>query len=330
MGELMLYEEVVKAVNDVLKEYTFKLTVRQIYYRLVSPPYQLFANIASNYKSFDKIITKAREKNDVDWRRIEDRARTTLGGDFGYENPDEYLKSQINNLLDCWKYYTKRVWDNQDYYIELWVEKDALAALFQDTARGFRVLTFPSRGYSSYTKIMEALTEKDRFPRYIKMGKPIIILHFTDHDPSGLNMTDDIWNRLYKRKYLERALMDTFTREEMEAIVEAYKKSGKFEECKEKGMIRVVRCALTYEQVERYKLAPNPTKKVSQGRKWYISQYEDRCWELDAVPPEELRKIIEETITRFINAEKWKATIEEIEKEKETLKEKLSKLKIEW
>jgi hypothetical protein len=271
-------------------------------------------------------MTRAREKNDVDWRRIEDRARTTLGGDFGYENPDDYLKGQINNLYECWKYYTKRVWDNQDYYIEVWVEKDALATLFSDVARGYRVLTFPSRGYSSFTKIMEALTEKDRFPRYIKMGKPIIILHFSDHDPSGLNMTDDIHKRLYDRKYLVRALRELFSDEELNQLTETYKKTGKENE----PLVKIVRCALTYEQVQKYKLAPNPTKKADPRAKWYISQYGDQCWELDSIEPKELQKIIEESITRFINPEKWKATIEQIEKEKETLKEKLSKLKVEW
>ncbi|RLI41371.1 hypothetical protein DRO59_07115 [Candidatus Bathyarchaeota archaeon] len=326
----MRYGEVVGAVNEILDQYTMKLTVRQIFYRLISPPYQLFPGTRSNYKNFDKVLTRARERGHVDWRRIEDRARTTLGGDFGYENPDEYLKSQINSLKNSWKFYTKRMWDNQSYYVELWVEKDALATLFSNTARGFRVLTFPSRGYSSFTKIMDALTEKDRFPRYIKMGKPIIILHFSDHDPSGLNMSEDIYKRLYQKKYLHRAMRDVFTDKELDEILEAYKKSGKYDECNEHGMVRIVRCALNYDQVERFNLAPNPTKKADPRRKWYVKKFGDRCWELDAIPPTELQRIIEQSITRFVDAEKWKATVEEIEKEKEALKQQLSKLRIEW
>jgi hypothetical protein len=316
------YEEVVRAVNEVLSEYTFRLTIRQIYYRLVSPPYQLFANTPSNYRNFDKLMTKAREKGDIDWRRIEDRARTTLGGDFGYDNPDEYLETQISVFKECWRYYTRRMWDNQDCYIEVWVEKDALATLFSTVASNYRVLTFPSRGYSSFTKVMEALTE--RFPRYIKMGKPIIILHFSDHDPSGLNMTDDIRKRLYDRKYLIRALKEVFTDEELNQIIEN-KKAGKENE----PLVKIVRCALTYEQVQKYNLAPNPTKKADPRAKWYISQYGDQTWELDAVPPEELERIIEESIKQHINPDKWNETIKQIEEEKEKLRERLSKLRIE-
>lgn len=321
----MRYGEVVKAVNEVLSEYTFRLTVRQIYYRLVSPPYQLFANTPSNYRGFDKIMTKARERGDVNWRMIEDRARTTLGGDYGYESPDEYLKTQISRLQECWRYYTRRVWDSQDFYVEVWVEKDALATLFSDVAWKYRVLTYPSRGYSSFTKIMEALTDKDRFPRYIRMGRQIVILHFSDHDPSGLNMTEDIYKRLYGRKYLARALREVFTNEELDQIKEAYRRTGRAEE----PPVEVVRCALTYDQVEKYRLAPNPTKKADPRTKWYISKYGDQCWELDSVEPRELQRIIEESITRYINAEKWRRTVEEIEKEKEELRRRLASLKIE-
>ena len=77
----MRYAEVVRASNEVVAQYDIRLTVRQIYYRLVSPPYQLFENTAGNYKGFDRILTRAREKGDVDWTRIEDRARTVLGGE---------------------------------------------------------------------------------------------------------------------------------------------------------------------------------------------------------------------------------------------------------
>jgi hypothetical protein len=89
----MRYQEVVGATNRILGEYRVRLTVRQTYYRLISPPYQLFANTATNYKSFDKIITKAREREEIDWKRIEDRARTIWGGEkdvFG--SPEDYVE----------------------------------------------------------------------------------------------------------------------------------------------------------------------------------------------------------------------------------------------
>ena len=180
---MMKYSEVVPVVREIIESYTIRLTVRQIFYRLISPPYQLFAGTQNNYKQFDRILTRAREKGDIDWRRIEDRARTTLGGDYGFESPEEFINYKIKDFKNSWMFYDRRMWDEQDCYVEIWLEKDALATLFSEVARKYRVLVFPSRGYSSFTKIMEALTDKDRFPRYIRMGKPIVILHFSDHDP---------------------------------------------------------------------------------------------------------------------------------------------------
>jgi len=86
------YGAIVRAVRDVIDQYVERLTVRQIYYRLISPPYQLFANTASNYKRLVKILTRAREEGDINWRRIEDRARNTYGGDYGYGSVEEYVK----------------------------------------------------------------------------------------------------------------------------------------------------------------------------------------------------------------------------------------------
>ena len=317
---MMKYSEVVPVVREIIESYTIRLTVRQIFYRLISPPYQLFAGTQNNYKQFDRILTRAREKGDIDWRRIEDRARTTLGGDYGFESPEEFINYKIKDFKNSWMFYDRRMWDEQDCYVEIWLEKDALATLFSEVARKYRVLVFPSRGYSSFTKIMEALTDSDRFPRYIRMGKPIVILHFSDHDPSGLNMTVDINNRLFKRDYLVRGLAEVFSSEELEKIKELFK--GK------EWLVKVERCALTYEQVRRYNLPPNPTKKADPRSKWYVQQYGDQCWELDAVEPSELQRIIENSILKWINREKWNETVKKIEGEKQKLKEKFEKAKI--
>ena len=60
----MKYPEVVSLVNKILDEYD-QATIRQIYYRLVSPPYQYMDNTRSMYCSFDGMLTKAREDGEV-------------------------------------------------------------------------------------------------------------------------------------------------------------------------------------------------------------------------------------------------------------------------
>ncbi|MBS7610561.1 hypothetical protein KEJ19_08455 [Candidatus Bathyarchaeota archaeon] len=279
----MKYQEIVPLVNDILGQYTERLTIRQIYYRLVSPPYQAFANTKSNYKTLSKILVKARETGDVDEDRIEDRARTTIGGDHGFDSPTDLIDYAIRRLEQAYEYYTRKMWDEQDEYIEVWVEKDALVSIFSSIANGFRVITYPTRGYSSYTLVKEAIKRFDDYN-----GKPIIILHFADHDPSGLDMTRDIEDRLYK--YYN-------------------------------GDFKVKRISLTIDQVKKYGLVPNPTKRADARSPKYIAQYGDECWELDAIPPNELRAIIKDSIEAHIDAQIWNETLDKIEQERKIIKD---------
>jgi len=331
----MDYHSVVEAVNEIIKEYDMRLTVRQLYYRLVSPPYQLFANTRNCYAGFDKILTRARENNDVDWRKIEDRARSTLGvicrlvgskihvisgmSDFEYCWPssDEFLNAMLEELQNCHKDFTMPMWENQPNYIEVWVEKDALASLFSTAARGYRVVTFPSRGYSSFTKIMEAIEE--RFMERVKKGQHIIVLHFTDHDPSGLDMTQDLINRL--SEYFKHALVNLAEEDEatFDRITASHRKSSIF---------GVYRCALTHDQVKQFGLASNPTKIADPRSKDYVAEFGDQCWELDALPPDELQKIILRSIIQFTDLKLWAKRGMEVDAERTKLKEKLARLKI--
>ncbi|MGF3536924.1 MAG: hypothetical protein ACQXXE_08775, partial [Candidatus Bathyarchaeia archaeon] len=78
----MKYERLVSEVNAVLREYNVALTLRQLFYQLVSK--HVFANTESNYKRLSRVLVKAREKEDVGASRIEDRSRQVLGqGDWG-------------------------------------------------------------------------------------------------------------------------------------------------------------------------------------------------------------------------------------------------------
>lgn len=275
------YSEYVKATNDIISQYDILLTVRQIFYRLVSSGF--IQNTINSYKLFDRMITRGRERGDIDARSIVDRARQVMGGDYGYASVQDFVRTKISELEDT-EQYTRRIWDDQPQYVEAWVEKDALATLFSSIADGYRVVTYPSRGYSSYTKVYEAINK--RFSLY--GNRPITILHFSDHDPSGLNMTEDIQSRLYR--YGSHA--------------------------------KVKRIALTYIQVRQFGLEPMPTKISDSRWREYSLQYGNQCWELDALPPNELQNIIRDSIKGHIDVSRWNKTFKEIEKEKQSLQKK--------
>jgi len=275
----MKYGQIVKSTNAVIAEYNFRLTIRQIYYRLVSPPYQLFPNVMKSYKSLVQLLTKARERGDVDWTKIEDRRRSTSGGESGYANPQEFVNGWMDAMNKLDEYYDRKRWATQPKYIEAWVEKEALASLFERASSEWRVVVFPTVGYSSLTMFMEAVV------RFSKIDKKIAILDFRDHDPSGIDMTRDVQNRL--RKY------------------------GSF--------VTIKRIALTIDQVKELNLASNPTKIADTRTPRYVDMYGDQCWELDAYPPDKLSELVNSSVKDEIDMKKWNASIKLEKREKKQM-----------
>lgn len=289
----MKYETIVKAVNEILAEYYMPLTLRQIYYRLVSK--LLIPNTVTAYKTLSKLMVKAREKGEVDESKIEDRSRQVLGiGDWGYEDFDTFLNERIQRLKDSWQYWTRKLWKNQPYNVLIALEKDALSRLFTDVADRYRINVYPTRGYGSYTYVKNMATK-------MNSEKPTIVLYFGDYDPSGRDIERDLTERL-----------------------NAYGATN----------FKVTRVALTKEQIVQFNLPPRPEDvatleklKRDPRTKTYGMDY---AAELDAIEPSTLQTIIQKAIESTIDNEKWNQTIETIQKERQQLKEKLTKLKIEW
>jgi len=293
----MKYAKLIPLVNQILSEYgDMRLTLRQIYYRLVAD--HNYPNKRSSYNQLSSQLVRAREEGLVDERRIEDRTRSFLGGYLlhaitqqgelsflssygGWTDPESFEEAVKEFFLDFWENYQLDMWVDQEYFIVVWVEKDALSRVVANVANEYRVITAPSRGYASYTYIKNIIA---RLPE----DKKIVILHFSDHDSSGLDMTRDLWERL--RRYSGRN-------------------------------ITVKRIALTYDQVQEYGLAPNPTKTTDTRAAAYIQKYGMECWELDAIEPKELQRLVLEAIKEYVDDEAWQASKQQEEEEKADLEE---------
>ncbi|MDG6976044.1 MAG: hypothetical protein JRN27_08150 [Nitrososphaerota archaeon] len=163
---------------------------------------------------------------------------------------------------------------------------NAPSALFRSAAKPYRAVVFPSRGYSSSTKVMETL---ERFPK----GKGITILHFCDHDPSGLDMSRDVRSRLH-----------CYSDGSKDGVVA-------------KGV------ALDIDQARGFDLPSNPTKKGDSRAGDYIARYGDECWELDAVPPDTLARRVREAVEREIDMTAWKEAEEKETAERNVVRQAL-------
>ena len=274
----MKYSLVVTYVNDILSQYTILLTLRQIFYRLVAG-YE-YPNTKSAYVQLSSQLVRARERGDVDASKFEDRSREFIGGDYRFNNLEEFVTYQFETFLNSPNSYATKLWTSQPEHVIVFVEKDALSQVVSNVAdQTYNVTTCPSKGYASYTYINEALA-------MLPENKHITALHFADHDPSGLDMTRDL-----EERFSEYSALD----------------------------ITVERIALNYNQVQRYGLPPNPTKPADPRFEGYIAEYGNECWELDAIEPVELQRMVSAAIESHIDFDVWKQTWEQMQQERDGL-----------
>jgi hypothetical protein len=238
------------------------------------------------YSSFDIMLTRAREEGDIDWRRIVDNTRTIMEPEYAYSSIDTFMDNLKYNLNDWWTRYSIDLWEKQDNHLIIFVEKDALARIVSEIALPYQVSVVPGRGYNSLTQLMN-LAEG-----FGDIDKPIIVLYFGDFDPSGLDIDRSAYDRL--TKYCGRADLE------------------------------VIRIALTEDDIQN--LPPNPTKDTDSRAGAYIVKYGDRCWELDALPPDELRNRVRDAVESRIDFTQWNKEKQRMEIERKQIKQHIAKL----
>ena len=168
-------------VNSILEEYKadgYVLTLRQLYYQLVSK--DVIPNQAVEYTRLSNVLKKGRMAGIVDWDAIEDRVRKPKLPYWVYDQEDA--------VQDMIKQYRLDRMKGQDQKIEVWIEKDALSGILSRVTNKYHCRMMVNRGYSSLSAMYDA---------YGRLNSGDTILYFGDHDPSGLDMIRDIRERLY-------------------------------------------------------------------------------------------------------------------------------------
>lgn len=289
----MKYNEVIKLTNEILEQYD-RATIRQIYYRLVSPPYQYMENTNSMYNSYDKMTVKARECGDMDWQRIVDGTRFTIEPPSTYESVEGFMAAVDNTVRNFHTHYHVDYWAEQPIVVRLFIEKQALAQVVNEVASGYQVPVTPGRGYNSFTQLKELAVKLEQDTAI--NGKPIKVLYFGDFDPSGIDIDKSLTKRL-----------------------QSYCKAD----------ITVIRCALTEDDVTHLPSSPVPKKKLGDSRlPSYYAKYGDNVWELDALPPTDLKSRVTQTISAEIHDGKSWAIAKKIEVENHAIVEQ--KIKELW
>ena len=271
------------AISDEYRADGLLLTLRQLYYQLVSR--DLLPNSQKEYKRLSDVVNTGRLAGVIDWDAIEDRSRN-LDQSAHWENPGEIIQA-------CASQYRLDRWETQDIYPEVWIEKDALSGVFERVCGPFDVPLFACRGYTSQSEMWAA---GQRFVDRIEAGKKVIIFHFGDHDPSGIDMTRDILERL-------------------QMFVSHHVGAEPARSCFE-----VRRLALNMDQVRRYQPPENPAKATDTRFEGYRATYGDSSWELDALNPKTLVGLVRGSLESVCDPAAWEAMLQREAEGKEQLR----------
>jgi hypothetical protein len=255
--------DIIDLANEICDDYSeqgYNLTLRQLYYQLVARGH--IANSQKEYKRVGSIINDGRMAGLIDWDYITDRTRS-LSSLATWSSPESIVRAVAEQ-------YREDRWRDQPEYVEVWVEKEALADVVARAADARQVPYFCCRGYVSQSEMWAAgqrLVERE------DRGKKVTIVHLGDHDPSGLDMTRDIRDRL--------TLFGSYA--------------------------TVRRIALNMDQIEQYQPPPNPAKITDSRAEAYIEEYGPESWELDALDPATLNALITDEIGLHLDLSRWEA-----------------------
>lgn len=273
---------VIQQAEEIIQKYSaegYDLTLRQLYYQFVArnifPEDRKWCwtgskwirdpegtkNADPNYTWLGDIINDARLAGLIDWDSIVDRTRHVRKNSH-WNGPRDIVEA-------CAQQFRIDTRKTQKKYIEIWIEKDALIGVIEGTCTDLDIPCFSCRGYVSQSTMWDAAYR--RFITQEENGKQTHILHFGDHDPSGIDMTRDIHDRLHLF--------------ESDVIVE--------------------RIALTMEQVDELSPPPNPAKLTDSRCRSYIENYGDESWELDALEPDYIVNLIQEKVAELTDFDEW-------------------------
>jgi hypothetical protein len=162
--------------------------------------------------------------------------------------------------------YRRDFWDQQPRRVMVVSEKGTVRGLLKPVLDDFAVGFQVMHGFSSATIVHDISKDDD--------GRPLIILYVGDFDPSGMFMSEeDLPNRFSKY---------------------------------DGDHVTLRRIALTRERVNGMLSFPATDKRKDPRYKWFVENYGKRCWELDAMDPNDLRACVKREIKKLIEPVAWK------------------------
>ena len=266
-------------IEAILQRYSdqgYDLSLRQLYYQLVAAdqlpkkwadPKTGSTNNEKSYKNIGSLVSDARLAGLIDWDMIEDRGRGMVRLAH-WESPADIVEIAARQFrIDKWL--------NQPVYVEVMVEKQALEGVLVPVCETLDVPFTANKGYSSSSALYKA---GQRLREKLRADKEIHIIYLGDHDPSGIDMSRDVADRL-----IQFARADT---------------SGS-------GTVHLHRVALNMDQIDELDPPENPAKLTDSRAQGYIARFGESSWELDAIEPSALAELVRRAVHDLLDVDQW-------------------------
>ncbi len=234
-------------------------TVRQVFYQAVVRGL-VPKDEARGYKLVQRRLVKLRESGEIPYGWITDNVRIVRGHNR-YQGPDDYAQVAA-------EFYRRDYWADSPVYVEVWLEKDALAGVLvpvvvEECGLDLHV----TRGYASVSYYLQSAAD------FIRAGgRPTHVYLLTDFDPSGLGIAETVAAELVRRS------------SPVEVLVE--------------------RLAVNRDQIEAWGLPTRPTKTSDSRARAFVREHGTGSVELDAIPPGTLRALVSGAIERHMDPER--------------------------
>jgi len=173
-------QTLIDEVNKIVRQYHSKLTLRQIYYRLVAS--QSINNKLSNYKYLSRVLVDARKNNLVDPDLFEDRTRSFSRNQERYESIADSFSDLVDLIKTQADYFSLPRMLYQDNIAVIALEKQALEGVFKPICLKLSAYFVVCRGYNSYTQL------RDMSHKLKREKKRLHLYFFSDHDPTGVDI----------------------------------------------------------------------------------------------------------------------------------------------
>lgn len=257
------WNSVVMRAKEIVESYDTGVTLRQLYYRLVSEG--MIPNEVNAYKHLSRKTAQARREG---WfPTLIDRTRQIERYAY-WASPRASMHEAVNS-------YRRDRTEGQEWQIYLGVEKHGMSVQLMHWFGNHGIPVLALGGYSSQTFVDEVKQHVGRDER------PSVLLYAGDFDPSGVDIDRDF--------------------EERTEI---------FDE--------VHRVALARKHIDEFNLPPMPGKaKDARSASFILEHGELIQVELDALPPEELRKLYQGYIDRYWDIDTWEELQEEEAEERQ-------------